>query len=99
LEGCSKWDVVGRLGRCRGSVPISEQAELQRDDFSLIAGAAPILRGVLTSGQTAFDVDLAAFAKQALAIVREPPKGNYTKPFGVLLLITVAIRESRRGGE
>ena len=98
LESCSKRNVVGRLGRRRGgSVPISEQAELLRYDFGLVAGAAAVFRLVLTSGQSAFNVDLAPLGKQALAVVREPSEGDYTMPFGALLLLAVAILESGRG--
>jgi hypothetical protein len=35
----------------------------------------------------------AALAQQALAIVCELAEGNYTRPFGVLLLLAVAVLE------
>ena len=69
----------------------SREIGFARYDFSPVALAAPVLGFVLAGGKPSFDVDLAAFAEEPLASVRQPLERNYPETFGALLLCTVAI--------
>ena len=88
-----KRDVVGRFGLGRVGA-ISEQTHLQRYDLSPIAGAAPVLRLVLTGSEPTLDVNLTAFAQESLAGIRKRSECDYAMPFGTLLLGTAPIRET-----
>jgi hypothetical protein len=60
-----KGNVVGKGGR-RGVLALAREASLASHDFGLVTLAAAILRFVLASAQTAFDIDLTAFAEESL---------------------------------
>src|SRR5271155_1816559 len=91
----SEGDVVARFRFLRVIRPIAEHAHLKRYDLGAVALPASVLRLVLTGRKPSFDVDLAAFGQELLAGVREFSERDHAMPFGPLLLLAVAILESR----
>src|ERR1700685_1924595 len=96
----SEGDVVARFRFRRVAVrAIAEHAHLKRYNLGAAALSASVLRLVLTGRQPALDVDLAAFGQELLAGASKLPERNHAMPFSPLLLLAIAILETRGCGQ
>jgi hypothetical protein len=82
-----QWCAETRMGcrRTSGLGHVGGQAELERNDSSPVTFAASVLRFVLAGSKPSLDVDLAAFAQEPVACIRQSSERNDPMPFRALL--------------